>query len=190
MIAHSIKTLVLHPSKTGGTSLEHELIQRELPESVGCQLTPPQKQMFAIWTSDERHHWPLGELLSAFPFLRDYRRVVTVRNPYDRITSEYRYQVQIAKKLDPIGLNEAIVTGRLWDNAFAWHRCPQHRYWDEKTEILHMDSLNADFAKTFGGELRRHKMKTSSIEESLSPEAKDIISKEFSRDFEVFGFSM
>lgn len=94
MIIESQKTILLHPGKTGGTSVEHtfkdlffknkKLIAKE--EDLNMMFGFSKKYKIYLQHADLRFY--KNELNIE---LENYKTITTVRNPYDRLVSCYFY---------------------------------------------------------------------------------------------------
>lgn len=189
MMCHRQRLLYLHPTKTGGTSIERWLLDRE--GLAGQELAPAQRQVFGVWTKDNRQHWPAAALLERFPFLEDWRKVVTVRCPYARACSEFRYQLERCGKQEASAahrardVSAAVISGALWRHAWEWHSEPQVSYWLPGVEVIRLEHLEADFRHWFGEALPYHKNRTGQgYADELSEDARQVIRERFAPDFE------
>ena len=94
MIIESQKIILLHPGKTGGTSVEHSLKDLFLKteklianeEDLKIMFGFSQKYKFYLQHADLRFY--KNQLNTK---LENYKTITTVRNPYDRLVSCYYY---------------------------------------------------------------------------------------------------
>ena len=194
MICHNRKILYLHPSKTAGTSIEFELLRGEGLEPTN--LSGAQKQVWSIWTGDSRQHWPYWNMLDNFPFLREWDSVCSIRHPYERAVSEFRYQLIVNKKTRKSeahkarDVNSAIKNGSIWKFAWAWHGQPQINYIGPHTKIIRFETLHEDVERVFGFRLTSHRLPTPDlIIPELNNESKELIQQKWPNDFEPLGYT-
>lgn len=90
MIDHELKYIFIHIPKTGGSSIELNLVRLHHPEVCGnlAHWNDNIKEKFHVGVG-MNHHWPLSKILT--PAISEYKSFCFVRNPYDRIVSEYLY---------------------------------------------------------------------------------------------------
>lgn len=191
MICHKAKLLYLHPAKTGGTSVETAMWKREIGHD---QPTENQKMMYAAWTPDAKQHWPYAKLVREFPFLVDWPSVATVRHPYNRMISEFRYQIAGNRKKGHSeahtskDINKAIQDGSLWELAWAWHMAPMAQYVAPETTIVRLENLQEEWGALKLGELKHQNRSKERIEIKLNPASKRKITDRYKMDFDLLGY--
>ena len=195
MICFEEKLVYLHPSKTAGTSVEISLMS-SLTGLAPEQLTPRIAQLFGCWDSTSTQHWPYAKMLEAYPFIRNWKKIVTLRHPYARAISEFKYQLAgncIKPGLDVYrrrDIDAAVKSGVLWSNGFAWHGQPQFNYLGPDVQILRFEHLAEDWDRVVGiGKLVTANKSNSQLEFELAPESKAAIQRRFPKDFEDIGYS-
>jgi hypothetical protein len=191
MVIRERELIFLHPSKTGGTSIEVALCGSK-------NLTPELKQEYAIWSSGSQQHWPLVKLLEHRPEAAHYRQIATTRHPYDRFVSEFNYQLagnrykkshfeRLYKNRD---LNGTIKSGALWECQWPWHGAKQCLYVGPSTELLRCDTLTEDWNKLFPDIPLPHCMKSrhyASVDD-LDEDARKEIFRRYEDDFKFFNY--
>lgn len=169
MILHKQKIIYLHPTKTAGCAIEQALFERELQL---CGVAPPNEQVgiytkprlrtdlcymygVADWVGNQ--HWGLEEIHDAYPFTRGWRVVLSVRDPYDRAVSEFKYQCgghgHHNHQWGPSDFEDAVISGELFRNSYASHNRPQSSYIpnDAHYDLLRFEHLQDDFSSLFPG---------------------------------------
>ena len=195
MIISEWNLVFLHPSKTGGTSVEQALCHY----LFHAPLSQEERDKYALWTNSSPQHWPLAEILKRRPETASYRQVVTVRHPYARFVSEFNYQAsgeryrrhkfeQFYVKPD---INGAIRSGALWSCHYPWHGAQQCQYLGATTEIIRMENLAEDWKRTFPDlEPLPHVMKSKKYASvaDLNDRSKEEIFKRYKDDFIAFQY--
>lgn len=196
MIDQSRKLIYLHPSKTGGTSIEkaflRDLIGRDSGESKAAPL-------LFLYSGNSNQHWPLQKIINALPFTKDWRKIASVRHPYTRVISEFRYQLAGKRKKSRgcvpknncytnKDINLAIKSGKIWENSYAYHNEPQYKYVSEDVELIRFENLEDDFKRLTGLSDLPHAQKGSDFRPELSEQSKEIIYKRYRKDFDVLGY--
>ena len=195
MIVTELNLVFLHPSKTGGTSVEKALLSALLRGP----LSDLERKHYAIWDKGSSQHWPLAHLLRRRPEVANYRQVMTVRHPYHRFVSEFNYQVAGNRyKVSPFeqfyrsnDVNGAILSGALWQCKYPWHGAKQCDYLGATTEIMRLETLSQDWARCFPEfEALPHEMKSRSVVTvaDLDDESKAEIVRRYEEDFRVFNY--
>lgn len=193
MIVLSEKLVYLHPSKTAGTSVEQSLMAHvtgfpadDLPHRLG--------PLFACWDSQSTQHLPYRQMLDAYPFVAGWRKIVTVRHPYTRMISEFKYHLagNCVDRRRPAyserDINRAVINGLLWNNCFTWHGQPQVNYLGPDVEILRFESLAADWQRLIGFCPLNHANRSDDQQFELSDRAKEVIQQRFEQDFAQLGY--
>jgi hypothetical protein len=196
MIDISQRRIFLHPSKTGGTSLEVALMKRALGLPAEDKLDNKAVRLFDIWDRRSKQHWPLDKILKVYPFLVRWKKFATIRHPYDRVISEFKYQIRGNRNYnvpgsywDACDINGALTSGALWKAAWAWHGMPQVKYLSDDVEIIRYENFRKDVERVTGLKELPHLMKSpDGLSFELSDEAKDCIQSRFSDDFETLGY--
>ena len=191
MICHRLKKFFLHPAKTGGTSVETALLLHEIGH---LDPTEHQKQIFALWTKDAKQHWPYAKMIREFPFLIDWDSFATVRHPYDRMTSEFRYQLAGNRKQrssrahEQEDLNSAILNDSLWNLAWGWHMAAQSDYIGPNTKVVKLEDIDEEWPKLGLADLPFINRSENRKRFELNSEAKRKIQHYYAADFERLGY--
>lgn len=195
MIAHSAKMLYLHPSKTGGTSVENCLMNFELKTKNYDSLKRDQLILYGLCGRRNMMHWHYHKLVNIFPFLKEWPSFATVRHPYERVISEWRYQrsgnkngTSTAHKKDDINLG--IRSGSIKKCKWAYHWMPQSAYIGPNTKLVRLENIDEDW-RSLGlgvGDLEHLNASPPSRPYELTDESKQIIQNEFPDDFEELGY--
>ena len=192
MIDQLRKLIYLHPSKTGGTSIEKAFLRELTGGGSGERYAA---RLLFLYSGDSSQHWPLKKLTKALPFTKDWRKVASVRHPYTRVISEFRYQLAGKRKksrhrcYNNKNIDLAIKSGQIWDNSYDYHNTPQHKYVAEDVELIRFENLEDDFKRLTGLSKLPHTQKGSDFLPELSEQSKEIIYKRYKDDFDVLGYS-
>ena len=200
MIDHKYKYVYIHIPKTGGTSVEQSLIQVHHPEIVKPVAFWPDdlKEAFVVGNSSNQH-WSLD----MFDKYTDYRSFCTVRNPFDRIVSEYIYihngYNMSRSPLPDLDFPTFVKRDLIESLAFPYHSQCQIAFIN--TPINHVDyiikfeNLQEDFnivCDKIGIPKQQlpHKNPTKHkhYTEYYDDETREIVAKKYARDIEYFGY--
>lgn len=205
MILPARQLVYLHPSKTAGTSVEiallsdatglskEQLWQRGRP--VRENFTRELSATYGCWDSRSTQHLPYRQLFEAYPQAREWRKVVTVRHPYARAISEFRYQMEgnrggphpFYRRFD---INSAVLSGLIWTNCYMWHATPQSEYLGPGVEIMRQETLDEDWQRVIGFcALPRENVAAKGPPLRLSDEAKEVIARKYAEDFRLLGYA-
>ena len=186
MISHRYKCIFLHIPKAAGTSIERLLsgADIDIPQKV------PRKRGFSHF---------LNEHL-------DYYVFSVVRNPYDRILSEFYCKFggimntkHIYDKFDVHDFNNYIKEKLLKRSKTGDHYTEQYKYLDQNTNIhiIHYENLHTEFdelMKKYNLHIKidKHSNKSTLNKkftvESFSPEIIKLINEIYHKDFEMFDY--
>lgn len=123
-----IKVIFIHIPKTGGTSIENALNCKEIKNGYG------------VINNKAIHHYSWKEYKNKYPKrFKNYYKFTIVRNPYDKILSDYYYLKHIAKldidNFQNITFDEylnycgEIVKNKLYNKTkYHDHFLPQHKF--------------------------------------------------------------
>jgi hypothetical protein len=205
MICDNLKILFLEPTRTATTSIGTLLASLELDSPrvySKSTLSDNQKQTLS-WQDNVRHKtW--NDYINV-PRVQDYIHLITIRNPYDRVISEFRYQLdggRLNDKVDPFqiyqnkDINLAIRTGDIWANSLEDHNATQSDYLSPTVFIIKMEEINTDW-ESF---TIKHNLKTRPVPRlnpsniftsniTLTDESKYIIYNKYKEDFDIFGYN-
>lgn len=195
MLAHSKQILYLHPSKTGGTSVENCLLNFELNTKDPDSLSRDQFIFYGLCHQRNMMHWDYHKLVDGLPFLKGWLSFVTVRHPYERVISEWKYQqrgerngTSVAHKRDDINLG--IRSGSIKKCKWPYHWMPQAAYIGPDTKIIRLENIEEDWRNLdLGvGNLEHLNASESLKSYELTDESKQIIQDSFPNDFEELGY--
>lgn len=199
----SANILLIHIPKTGGTSIENQLYDREQTNNRRTVATFYSENR-ASGVSYNLQHFTWADLKQALgKRINDFKLIFTVvRNPYDRLVSEFHSKV---KKTDYKSLAELqqkfeefcdqLTQGKyINDN----HQTPQFKFLIDDHEkippeivVLHFETLASDFKDLFGYDLQYHDYKTNRLTTCFhhyTDRAKNLIRKFYQRDFELLNY--
>ena len=202
-ISHKYKAIFVHVPKTGGTSI-HKFLK--IP-----------KQASALWGNEREirilfnnrkfvlHHAPIGYIKHMYPeIFDDYFKFGFVRNPYDRVISEYRWHHR-KEENRPEEVNDVVYFSK-WIREFYEkdnidHKCTQKciLYYND---VLLMDKVYKyeDFQESIeeiklmlgAPELimEHHNKSERQVdkEKLLNEENKEFIYNKFKEDFDTFEY--
>jgi len=194
VLAHSRQLLYLHPTKTGGTSIEVGLLELELKQRPCPEIDSFRSHMYSVSGADSSHHWTYKELVEEFPFLSSWESFMTTRNPYERVISEWRYQ-QSGNRAENThyhlydDINGAIKNGAVRDSSFQYHWTPQYEYVGPNTSIIPMEKIDEEWEKMGFSPISSLNVSKDKKEYKLDDDSLEIIYKDFERDFECFNYS-
>lgn len=203
MLIRDLGLIYLHPTKTAGTSIEYAFLEyihnKPITEK---QLTPEQKQLYNCYHCSNQHDtWTI--INDKFKNTIDqYKVVVSVRHPYNRVISEFRYQLSYMRPeqiaiLDGFkdnDINIAIANNNLWNNCRKYHNTPLSEYYVENVFVLRYESLNDDYVNFQNWlnvklpplkHLNKSKGKNNIV---LNDHSKHIVYNMFKNDFELFNY--
>jgi hypothetical protein len=195
--------ILLHPGKTGGTSIEHTLKDLYLPK--GFKLVSQKEDLELMFGMSKQYKVYLQHAdLRLYKILnvdfKNYKTITTVRRPYERILSCYFYNGKNKNsKFEDFVCNELekIVKANISQSFSSSHFCPQTFYSkiDDYTvdHIIKLENFNEDckkanlkvkyhFSKTIGTK------KYSNYLEAYNQKTKDIVYNLYKEDFEDLGY--
>lgn len=196
------KIILFHPGKTGGTSLEHALRDKYLPNTTLNAKVANRDIMFGI---DREFNVYLQHadirLYNILQInLEEYDTIVTVRRPYERILSSYFYNGHskttdfesfVSKSLERRFLSSDRTYAK---GHFASQAC-YYQYNDYTVNsVIHLENFKADLKK-IGLSTPYHYAKTRKTKKYKSPldaytqKTKDVVYSIYKEDFKLFGYS-
>lgn len=191
MVIPELQLLYLHPTKTAGMAVENAFFRRFLGADIYCGELHDDMDRFYP-PRPESQHYTYAELLALLPFVAAWRKCVTVRHPYDRALSEFKFQRRdgLAKHAE---INAAIRDGSLWANAWPYHDRPQADYLAPGVIVLRHETLDADWARlaqVLDADLPPlKKVNVSHGGCGLTDESQAIIYRRFKVDFDALGYT-
>jgi len=194
------KIIFIHIPKTGGTSINHyfgiNVNNFKFDEELLYGIEINEAGIGIEWD-----HATFRMIEEKVKEINKYKIFSVVRNPYDRIMSEFIHYSRMNKKRIITNANtfEDFIKelNTKWDSDkshfMKGRYLPQYSFIEgcENITILRFEDLNQEFKSFIGGELPF--LNKSSYEENfnyLNPETIYIINKLYKKDFEIFGYNM
>ena len=188
MIVPELQLVYLHPTKTAGMAVENAFFRHFLGVDVyNGQHTDEIDRYYPM----NSQHFGYADHLAVMPHVAGWRKCVTVRHPYDRAVSEFKFRRRdsLIRHAD---VNAAIMDGSLWSEAWPHHDRPQADYLAPDAFILRYETLDADWARLvalLGVALPAlQKINVSHGGAELTEHSKAVIYKRFKNDFEALGY--
>lgn len=212
-ISHKHKTIFVHIPKTAGGTIEKSLNIYGI-DNQGS-LKPSINILYGMLDSRSLQHLTIQEIkkIKELEF-QIYQKIAFVRNPFDRIISEYFWRIEnfgkkiimfkdflveeviprkngIPKVIKNFYHNENIV--ELLDN----HYVDQHKFITDNNGNIIVDfigrfeNLNDDFKKAFGLDLinyKVHSTKHNDYKEYYDSETKSLVKECYKKDLELFKY--
>lgn len=188
MILPELQLVYLHPTKTAGMAVENAFFRHFLGVDVYNGEHTDEIDRYYPMNSQ---HFGYAEIVTALPHVAGWTKCVTVRHPYDRALSEFKFQRRdgITRHCE---VNAAIRDGSLWAEAWPHHDRPQVDYLAPDVFVLRHETLDADWvrlAAMLHVDLPPLKhVNVSHGGAGLTDQSMDIIYRRFKRDFEALGY--
>ena len=200
----SHKIILLHPGKTGGTSIEHTL--RDLYLGKDFKLISNIANRDIMFGFDKElkiylQHACLTSYSKLNIQYKSYKTITTVRRPYERIFSCYYYNGKskymtfedfVTKELEKCyyaSINTGYAIG---------HFSPQYFYIDNNgysvTNLVRLENFKEDCYKVGIGDVKYHLSKTVGTSnyknylDAYSNKTKDIVYSLYKQDFKLCGY--
>ena len=192
------KIILLHPGKTGGTSIEHTLRDLYLP---GLKLEPKVSDRKIMFGFDKEHQCYLQHAdlrlysILGIPY-KEYKTICTVRNPYTRLLSCYYYNGKNNQfEFEDFVLNRIpnMFTNMNTAKYSSGHFFPQYYHANDVNEIIKLENFNSD-CKKVGLDVKYHYSKTTGMKKHTKPmdayttKMKDIIYSLYKEDFRLLDY--
>ena len=192
------KLMFIHIPKTAGTSIEAYGKKNNINWGRHIKYPTPKKKINCPYW----HIPPKYFKDSSNPY-KEKKLFAVIRNPYDRIISEYKYRNELFNKnkktVDKKSLNKFIhkTENIIKKNKFCFdgHLIPQYEFIDDNTEVLRIENLDKEFPElmkkyNYPVEKLGNSFKTSLrvTKEDLDKKSIDIINRIYQKDFERFGY--
>lgn len=193
------KILLLHPGKTGGTSIEHTLRDLYLPEDYELRSKTADRKVLFGFDKQYRaylQHADLRLLKIMGISIEDYKTICTVRRPYERLVSCYYYNGAATRHDFETFVTDVLPkkVNHACDAEYSVsHFCPQHFYGDGVDHIIQLENFEEDCAKV-DLKVSYHYSKTEGAtkhEDRMSlytPKLKEIVYALYREDFKLFGY--
>lgn len=192
-IRNNFKILYIHVPKTGGTSLEHFFIRNGFGQFHFCTGIDP---IFHTLKCSYQHFH--GDLLKAIFKLNSFDLIImTVRNPLDRIISEYKWR-KINKDFDT-WVRETFEMYKKNPFVYDNHIRPQYQFEVENTKVFKLeegfekiiDYLEKNLKISFNYRYIPVTNKSKSNEPvQLSEDTKNLIQEFYKEDFVRYGYEI
>lgn len=180
MIVHSAKLVLLHPCRTGGTSLEHAIAAKVGQRLLNHGNDASEKADVEHWGA--RSGIPMPQCLPPpfHPIPEGYSVFLPVRCPYKRAASMLSF----------LGMNNMDDLFRHCTASGLEHfPLPQHRYWTWQAEIIKVCD-GADLGPVEDALGVRLEKLNASGQRGLTPRDREIVREVYYRDFTMFGFDL
>jgi chondroitin 4-sulfotransferase 11 len=213
MISHKLKYYFVHIPKCAGSSIERALGEAEGVTIKHGDLPPTIKEKYLLMYPDEKHrfnigpsqHFPIRHINNYYPEAKEYFTFTFVRNPWDRIVSEYHWfkhqsRKRKKKRWASITFDEFIEGGndvpldRYHDKSQYWFICDDHGQCAVdvvgRFETLHEDfdkickeiGIRQELPHVFKAD-RGHYM------EYYNENTKQTVAERFAVDIDMFGYT-
>jgi Sulfotransferase family len=204
-IFHNIKILHIHIPRTAGTNITYYLSKKEeikllkFPNKINLYSSGVNNNDIKGFNSSYQH-LTYKEILTIYPDLSEYKIFAVVRNPYDRLVSEYHHQIDFTKKwtVKSNDIKEDFSNFVDWflsqDDEFDNHRLPQYRFIEgcDNIKIIRYENLAEEFNNYFDDKLKFNilKSKREQYKDYYTNETKKKVLKYYKSDFEKFSFDI
>jgi hypothetical protein len=188
MINHEHKFIFIHISKTGGTSIEHALNPSvTLDRSNISDITGN--------TNFVDKHWSAKQYLKEYPKeYREYFKFAFVRNPWDRMLSNYQWLMLLG--IINCEFAQWIIKPTYGYNAYNYNRMICNNSGSIIVDYIgKFETLQQDFNKICNKigiqqQTLSHTNKTNHkhYTEYYNEETKQIIAQKYEKDIEYFGY--
>lgn len=201
MIFHKDKIIFFHPGKTGGTSIEVSLTERNLNKTFN-QLNAKSANYDIMYGFCNKHKIYLHHAdvrfykINNIAIYENYTKITSVRRPYEKVLSAYYYngwdkrltfREFVFNKLENL-LNKNL---RFAIN----HFCPQIHYVDQSYEIIQLENIAKDCDR-LGIEISPKKHAQTKANQvykdylnAYGSKMKDTVYNLYKEDFETFGYN-
>lgn len=212
MFLEKEKIIHLHVPKTGGSSIEHYLIDKyNLPSNHDfSKSTDVDKKTYLLAgpnkndsLSHSYHHMTLNQIIECKKIniieLKSYKIICVVRNPYTRIISDLCYWklLNIENKNNLLNIiKDYLNNNKIYDN----HKVPQYKYLEinnsiykgDNLKIIKFENLNFEIKLLGYSDFNIHENKNEcgdyDFSNLLTSEIKNMIYDYYKKDFELFGY--
>ncbi len=141
MISHKYKYIFIHIPKTAGTSIKKHLVSLRSP----LDHKSPQDPL------DYLGHNKLSYFECKYKNIEGFFKFCFIRNPYERMTSLYKYAKNLLKfDLSFLEFCQHVRMGEKFINNVIWeeHYEPQSNYISTKIDFIgKVENINSDFKK-------------------------------------------
>lgn len=199
MKVESEKIILLHPGKTGGTSVEHTLKEKYLSTK---KLNAKEADFELMFGYSKKHklylqHADLRFYKKINIDLKEYTTITTVRNPYDRLVSCYYYNGKDKKfSFEDFILNKLPNHIEYNKDYAVSHFCPQIHFCKlgnyDVNNIIRLESFQEDLKKndlTSKFHYSKTRSRKKEYEQYYNQKTKDLVYELYKKDFDYLGYS-
>ena len=197
-----IVPLLLHPPKTGGTSIHNALIELYGVENV------PMERVHRPLPAENAECLALHHQYHQFNLPENYPAVITVRNPYTRLWSLFRHRLRQRSDIQNKNLDAATLSllyrrflKTVYRRSMPWSGLyvPPCAHWmcDEVQHIVYYENFSEGVHKAYGIDINKfeHLLNTGAVTDT-SLVAKfytqghlDVVNRICEKDFDMFGYT-
>ncbi len=198
MIIHDNKCIFIHIPKTGGQSVEISLglnIGEEFSQNKKWCDVSAMVGLNPV-TGEYMQHFTMARILSETTGLESYKSFTFVRNPWDRVISDFKWYG--GDRNGAVDLKDFIIHERVADKS---HVTPQYKfiYDDAGTQLVdyigRFENLQNDY-NTICDKIgipqqqlpHTNKTKHKRYTEYYDDETRQIVAEKYARDIECFGY--
>jgi hypothetical protein len=198
MKIESEKIILLHPGKTGGTSVEHALKEKYLATKKLNVKQADFDLMFGYSKKDNLYlqHADLRFYKKKDIDFKEYTTITTARNPYDRLVSCYYYNGKDKKfSFEDFIVNQ--LPNHIENNKYYAinHFCPQIYFCKlgdyEVNNIIRLESFQEDLKKinlTSKFHYSKTVSRSKNYQEYYNQKTKDLVYELYKEDFEYLNY--
>ena len=198
VICHELKCIFIHIPKTAGTAIEHFLRNRGINKL----------ELIGERNGRSMHHYLAFEIKKLFPnFYGTYYKFSIIRNPYDRLLSEYYWRISkgIGFKCNQSKdefldfVEDIIKNNNYFSNIYYDHFIPQYLFlYNKKLEKIIVNHIFKYEDMSFIENYLKTKLKInnnfevlnkSEKKESWNDNQKERIYNFYKKDFELFNYN-
>lgn len=198
MFVHGEKKTFIHIPKTGGSSIESRLLERNGRVSDGEKVWSNLSKLDMMFFLGEKYdtmryapHAKAYELKKLYPHMyEEYESSTIVRNPYDRFCSMYFWYTKTRDNPNPMDIHKELI-----DNGELMVDLQYDYVFDLSgncivDKIFRLENINEAFE--YFNIMPRHaknmnRQKTSKFYDTW-PKMKGFIREYYAKDFEAFGY--
>lgn len=189
-----ILPLLLHPPKTGGTSIHNALIQKYGSDAVPMTKSNSDLQTSLHWTYDR------------FDLPDNYPAVICVRNPYVRFYSLYAHRKHLVAELHDVPFSKFMKGVFKLGPAYrkrppqylSYHTSPMSAWHcSQVVDLIRYETFARDIERIYNLDINEYdhihntgaRSSVSDVAEHYTQPVLDFINYHCSRDFQLFGYT-